>query len=400
MLTKNESLSSAGKNLMYKEYYYGIFLMMLNKKWESRIPTLAVGLKGMHFELLINEDFWMSRPEEIQVGALKHECLHLIHFHLTDFNHLEDQKIANWAMDIEINQYIADENREDEWLTPDRFPELNLELKMGTNYYYEKLMEAKEAGNKNLQAMMDALENGEDQCQLPGTGQTVDIPNHDWEVFKALPEAAQRMIQRQTEYVIKEAADAVTKSQGHVPGEIASILEKINTVEPPKYDWRGHMRRFVGRSTQVITRKTRRKQSKRFPENPGIKLKKKKNILMAWDTSGSFSDEELIESQHEGYHLVRTGAEVTMIQADAAISYIGKFDPKKEVAVHGRGGTSFQPVIDYYNENLHKYSCLIYFTDGEAGNPVNVKGNVLWVLSSQSSMNHDLNEVGTVIQLN
>ena len=399
MLSRDESLSSAGKNLMYKEYYYGIFLMMLNKKWESRIPTLGVGLKGMHFELLINEDFWMSRPELIQVGALKHECLHLIHFHLTDFQHLENKEIANIAMDIEINQYIADENREDEWMTPDRFPHLNLELKMGTNYYYEKLMEAKDRQDKDMEALLQAMANGDDTCELPSGG-TAKVPDHDWEVIQSLPEAAQRMIQRQTEYVIKEAAEAVTKSRGTIPGEIASILEKINTVEPPKYDWRGHMRRFVGRSVQVVTRKTRRKQSKRFPENPGIKLKKKKNVLMAWDTSGSFSDAELIESQHEGYHLVRTGAEVTMIQADSAISYIGKFDPKKEVAVHGRGGTSFQPVIDYYNENLHKYSCLIYFTDGEAPNPVNVKGNVLWVLSSQSSMNEDLNEVGTVIQLN
>lgn len=60
--------------------------------------------------------------------------------------------------------------------------------------------------------------------------------------------------------------------------------------------------------------------------------------------------------------------------------------------------TNFQPVIDYYNENQHKYSCLIYLTDGEASTPQDAKGNILWVLSSESKMNNEL--PGSVIQLN
>jgi len=48
--------------------------------------------------------------------------------------------------------------------------------------------------------------------------------------------------------------------------------------------------------------------------------------------------------------------------------------------------TYFDPVVDYFNENSRKFSCLIYFTDGEAPAPErNPNGRCLWVLSSRSS---------------
>jgi predicted metal-dependent peptidase len=97
------------------------------------------------------------------------------------------------------------------------------------------------------------------------------------------------------------------------------------------------------------------------------------------------------------YHIHKTGSDVTIIECDSAISYIGKFDRKKPLEIHGRGGTQFQPVIDYYNENLKKYSCLIYFTDGECHSPENAYGNLLWVLSERSHLNTEL--PGKVIKL-
>ena len=117
----------------------------------------------------------------------------------------------------------------------------------------------------------------------------------------------------------------------------------------------------------------------------------------AIDTSGSVSSNELKEFFGELYHLQKTGSEVTLIQCDTAISSIEKYDHKKDIKIHGRGGTEFQPVIDYYNENLAKYSCLMYFTDGECPAPENAHGRILWVLSSKSPMNKDL--PGEVIKL-
>jgi predicted metal-dependent peptidase len=65
--------------------------------------------------------------------------------------------------------------------------------------------------------------------------------------------------------------------------------------------------------------------------------------------------------------------------------------------VIGRGGTEFDPVLNYFNENIRVYTSLVYFTDGECNAHVKPKGNVLWVLSERSSMNEDL--PGKVIKL-
>lgn len=94
----------------------------------------------------------------------------------------------------------------------------------------------------------------------------------------------------------------------------------------------------------------------------------------------------------------KTGTEITIAQADTAISHIGPYNPRKEFEVHGRGGTSFQPLIDYYNANTHKYTCLVYLTDGEAPAPTPARGRMLWVMSSQSQLNKNL--IGPQIKLN
>lgn len=375
---------------------------MLNKRWNEQVPTAGVSLNGINYQLDINTEFWVKLKPEKHRGLLKHELLHIGFFHLTDFQHLTNKEIANIAMDLEINQYIDSNDLPEGGMTLDLFPELNLEAKKGTQYYYDKLMKGSQQGNcPNLNKLLDGMGNG--QCQVKvnvkGKDKDVNAPNHDsWEEFQDLPEATQKLIKKQTEHILKEVADQVEKSRGTVPGEFAEIIKKINTLEPAKFDWRGYLRRFSGGSQKVYTKKTRRKYNKRYEENPGLKIKPRRHILFAIDTSGSVSTNELKECVNELYHIHKTGTEITVVQADTAISHIGKFNHREDFKLHGRGGTSFQPVIDYFNENVHKYTCLIYFTDGEAPAPTPAKGRMLWVLSSQSPLNPEL--VGPQIKLN
>jgi predicted metal-dependent peptidase len=42
---------------------------------------------------------------------------------------------------------------------------------------------------------------------------------------------------------------------------------------------------------------------------------------------------------------------------------------KKEIKIVGRGGTCFQPVIDFFAANSKQYDGLIIFTDGYAAVP-------------------------------
>ena len=404
MKNKSEELAKASKDLMLKEAFYGLFLIMLNKQWSTKVPTAGVSRLGINYQLYLNEEFWDKLTPDQRIGLLKHEILHIAFFHITDYDHLSDKMIANIAMDIEINQYIDSIFLPPGPQLPEVYPELNLELKKGTKYYYDKLMEAKENPGTcpNLDKMIECNEKGEGgiTVSINGEGEVeVKLPDHGtWEEFDNLDEATKKLIKTQTEHILKEVVDQVTKSRGKIPGEMAEIIDKISKLNPPKFNWRAYVRRFVGGSIKTFTKMSRQKPNFRFIENPGLKHKEKRHILVAVDTSGSVSTNELIEFFHEIHHISRSGTEVTLIQCDTAISHIGKFDPKKDFEIHGRGGTSFHPVTDYYDANKKKYNCLIYLTDGEAPAPEKCRGPVLWVISSQSQLNTDLK--GLQIKLN
>lgn len=304
---------------------------------------------------------------------------------------------------MEINQYIDRDDLPPGPVLLENYPELNLEPKKGCNYYYEKLLQGKKDGNcPNLNKLLEAYGEGKDQCQISVNGNgdvMVRLPNHDtWEEFEGLDEATQKLIKKQTEHVLKEVADQVTKSRGTVPGEFQEILANINLKEEPKFDWKGYLRMFAGGSTKIYTKKSRRKYNKRYDENPGLKIKPRRHILFAIDTSGSVSTDELRECIQELHHIHKTGTDITVIQADTYVRDISPFNHLAEFTVHGRGGTDFQPVIDHYNENAHKYTCLMYFTDGEAPAPTPARGRILWILSSQSNINPSL--IGPQIKLN
>lgn len=400
---KAQQLAKTSKDLMLREPFYGLFLIMLNKVWDKSIPTACVSRNRINFQLTINEDYWKSLDDNRRRGLLKHEVLHIGFFHVTDYNHLTDYEIRNIAMDMEINQYISDTDKMPEWINYLNYPELNLEPKKGTIYYYEKLQQGKKNGNcPNLNSLLEAMGDGEDSCTTTdgkGNKSETDVPDHSmWSEFDELDDATKKLVKKQTEYVMREVADQVTKSRGTIPGEFEEIFKRMNTLEPEKFNWKGYLRRFSGGSTKIYTKKTRRKYNKRYEENPGLKIKPKRHILFAIDTSGSVSSAELKECINELHHIHKTGTEVTIIQCDTAISKIEKFNPKTDFHIHGRGGTSFQPVIDYYNSHQNKFTCLMYFTDGEAPAPTPARGRMLWILSSKSNINPDL--IGQQIKLN
>jgi predicted metal-dependent peptidase len=390
-LTRNESLSKVCKELMLKEPYYGLFLVMTEKQWTDKIETAGVAKHNINYKLLINPEFWDSLSLNHRIGLTKHEMLHLAFFHPLMKDTYDDHQLFNIAADLEINQYIEDEFLPDGGLKLDSFPDMVLPERAGTRAYYDILK--KNQNNPALQNLKSAMSQG-----LPQSEDGLNNPNHDWKEFEDMGEAEKRLMKTQMEYQIKELAHEVTKSRGTVPGEIKELIDNFTAFEQPKFDWRGYIRRFVGRSVKVYTKKLRRKFNKRFEENPGLKIKQKKHILVAVDTSGSVSTDELKEFFSEVHHMHKTGSDITVVQCDTAISDIRPYKQSNKIELHGRGGTSFEPVVEYYDANQKKYTCLIYFTDGEAPAPAKPKGHILWVLSSRSEINNKL--PGQIIKLN
>ena len=397
MLNNHDSLARASKELMLKEPFYGLLLLSLNKQWNKRVPTAGVSKNGVNFQLTINEDFWNSLSDNHKRGLLKHELLHIGFFHIQCQDEFQNKKVANIAMDIEINQYIDEDDLPEGGCTLESFAEYNLPPKAGCREYYKLLMQAKEQEEQSGSGGKISDMAGMDDGGQHGSG--TNVPDHGtWKDFEDLSEAEKKLLESQTAHILKEIADSVEKSRGTIPGEFKGILERLRHVEPPKFDWRSYVRRFAGGAKEVFTKKLRRKDNKRFEENPGLKIKNKRHLLVAIDTSGSVSDKEVKEFLNEIHHIHKTGSEVTILQCDTVIRSIEKYKPNEDITLHGRGGTDFDPVLEYYNENQRKYTCLFYLTDGECSTDVKPKGKMLWVISTRGEINKGL--PGPQIKLN
>ena len=353
-----DNLAKAGKTLILKEPFYGLFLIGLNKTFRKDIPTAGVSKNGIGVQLSVNPEFFDNLNEYHRIGLLKHELLHISFGHLVMRDRFPNKKLFNIAADLEINQYIDDAYLPEGGITMEMFKDLNLDARAGTTYYYEKLDQADKDGQcQTLQSLLN---------QMDG-----DSPydHKTWDEFDELTEADKKLIQKQVEHQLKETAEQTEKRRGNIPGELADLISRLRTIEPPSFDWKGYLRRFVGNSSVSYTKKLRRKYNKRYVENPGLKIKFKNNILVGVDTSGSVSNSELKEFMNELTHMHKTGHKITVAQCDTQINSVEEFNPRKDWEIKGRGGTSFQPVVDLFNKKKGVYTALIYLTDGEACTP-------------------------------
>ena len=352
----HEDLSKIGKQLMLSEPFYGVFLSTLNKVVRKDVPTAGVCLQGINYQLAVNEEFWNSlQGDKPKIGLLKHELLHICFNHLLDKDDYPDQELHNIAADIEINQYITEEYYPSkDILLPSSYPELNLPLKAGTKVYYGLLKQALESGaSPKLQQLMDGLK---------GEGL-----HPTWGEFDGLSEADAKLAKSQLEHQIKEILKSQSdKGRGFVPSELESFIDGILAETEPSYDWRSYFRRFAGTSTRTYTKKTRRKLNKRFQENPALKIKTKKNVLVGIDTSGSVSEKNLIEFFTEIQHMYKTGVAITVAEGDAGIHNVYEYKGKMPDFITGRGGTDMNPFIKYFNEHK-EFNSLIILTDGYIG---------------------------------
>ncbi len=381
----NDNLNKIAKSLMLEEPFYGLFLLTLNKKENTKIPTACVSLQGINQSLEINPEYWYSLTEDQRIGLLKHELLHIMFHHfLLDTTMYPNAKLRNIAADIEINQFIDEKNKSKDWLSLTSIPNLKLPEKAGTRVYYEMIKDQMEK-DPNLKMAIDGMGDEMFADDHESWGQNEDGGEMD--------EATKKLIGKQLEHQVKEIAEHLDKKgsnfRGTLPGQLVEWIDSLFELPEPVTDWKSYFKRFISSSDKVVTKKSRNKYNKRFPGNPALKIKHKKNILVAIDTSGSVSSENLVEFLGQLMHIHKTGHEVTVIECDAQITNIFKYDGSKEIQITGRGGTDFQPAIDYFNAHTQVYNTLVFFTDGYAPAPTPPKRPMLWVITSDGETKTD-----------
>jgi predicted metal-dependent peptidase len=425
-----DSISKTSKTLMFKEPFYGLFLISLNKDISEIIPTACVSKRNINCQLTINPTYWQGLDENTKVAVLKHELLHIVFFHLFLQDELTDRNLLNIAADLEVNQYIEDTWKGEKWegLELSSYPELNLPEKAGTREYYRLLQQIQQnrqaaglgfntkqkqrsngqkgsSGNPIQDAIDDLNESIEENdgsspeksklwnvYEAAEKGDPVVCSHEQWKEFMdSLSEADKKLIKKQVDFQIKDICDSKNKSRGFVPNELEDYINSLFEVVEPVVDWKSYLRRFGGSSTKVYTKKTRRKLNKRYSENPALKIKQKRHILVGMDTSGSVSKDDLLEFFNEIYHIYKSGVTVTIAESDASVSRVYEYKGKMPEFIVGRGGTDFEPIVDYYNENTRIYNTLIYVTDGHSTAPErNPRTPMLWCICSDG---RDLKEM-------
>ena len=199
--------------------------------------------------------------------------------------------------------------------------------------------------------------------------------------------------------------DLGSKGCGSLPGNIIDQINKLN--EPPQIKWQSLIVKQIGK--QVCgKRKSPNRLNRRDPKS----IYKKGNlndrlhpIVVAFDVSGSVSNKELMYFLNELQALSdKMKLPITYIQFDWDIQNIETITPNEKPSfnLHGRGGTSFQPVFDYLkDEQYPKETQLFIFTDGGGEREINNRGykKYQWIISGNQHLSVQ-NESRPIIRLN
>ena len=382
----NDAVAKAGVELLRKEPFYAHVLSGLSRIVTEEIPTMAVSYKNDGFCLWINPTFTIKElSDKERIAVVKHELLHLVFKHLFR-SRGNDKELENIAADLVVNQYVSP------WLLPkgavllSSFPDLNLLPEQTFEWYYEKLRKL-----RNSNATENHPKSKEELDLIEGDKKSRG--NHD--LWGSEKQNGENINEKVLDVAIKKLiGQAIQKSGakdiGTLPLGIQRELTRIN--EKPKVSWKRILRIFSNSCGKTKLESTRRKESTRFPGNPGTKIKRLQHIAVAIGTSGSIDENTLQLFWNEIIGIQKAGAKITIVECDCEIQKVWELNRKATLPeLKGGGGTSFDPVIDWLNKNrnLGIGGC-VYFTDGYGAKPI-IKSNspILWTLyGAQAEVSH------------
>ncbi|MDM8561096.1 VWA-like domain-containing protein [Candidatus Parabeggiatoa sp. HSG14] len=207
------------------------------------------------------------------------------------------------------------------------------------------------------------------------------------------------------EYYSNQINDKIELAQennswGTIPGR---VQERILATLKPKINYREVLKSFRASILSVNRVLTRMKPSRRYGFlYMGSRRDFCTQLLFAVDVSGSVSSIDIQKAFSIINQLFKYGIQsVDVLQFDAEIKGkpLSLKRAKYKVQVLGRGGTEFQPVLDYIDTDKN-YDGLIIFTDGWApvpNPPKNRRTRVLWLFNNENNyekMKDDLRLIG------
>lgn len=174
---------------------------------------------------------------------------------------------------------------------------------------------------------------------------------------------------------------------GKLGGAMARLVDHLLQ---PQLPWRMLLARYMtitARDDYTYMRPSRREGAAIFPSLRSAQLE----IVVALDTSGSISDEEIAQYLSEINALKgQLRARITLLAGDAKLAAEGPwiYEPWEEFKLPqeltGGGGTSFKPVFEYVDREMQQPDLLVYFTDAAGEFPEQVPYfPVVWLVKGK-----------------
>ncbi len=208
-----------------------------------------------------------------------------------------------------------------------------------------------------------------------------------------------------TEKVNHEIETAQRCNQwGSLGGDLRALIESTLV---SKQNFRAILSQFRASILSTKRHLTRMRPNRRYGwDAMGSQYAYSTRLLVAVDVSGSVPDEDIKKFLAVINRFFKQGIEsIEVIEFDSKITTekpIALKQAANGIRVIGRGGTNFQPAIDFYYEH-EEYDGLVFLTDGYAATPKLPDDKrhkpLAWILTKQGGNEDNLRPFGPIVRI-
>ncbi len=350
--------------LLLEKPFYGYVGSKLTPIETESINHLKIVLPS--YKLLYNLQWFNSLSEIHKEAAVMHELLHLMLLHPVRGKGKEE-KVWTVACDMAVNEQLKESHLNSDAITVIKVEEIThqrFQRNRSAEYYYKILL--------TLESDISLSGNDDGEVILADQGGNhlkADIVSSD-----EISDLETKLIENELQQTINQAY-----SEGEVETKAKEVIDEVYVEF--KINWRKVLKRFLTARGKIQTRRSYKRQSRRFDYLPGTKRSIGVKALVAIDESGSISNSTYIQFLDELKKINRiTGASIEVVSFDTKCSK--PISLKSYVNEHERvknGGTDFNPVFELADEM--KMPIVIIFTDGDGPAPESANQKTLWVIT-------------------
>lgn len=350
----DQTISLMFTNPLYNEYlFYASVISQIDVEFnaDASFPAAVYFCpRRLNYALIINDNLFNTYSDEIRLGILKHEVLHIIWGHLEELEY-KDLQIWQLATDCSINQFIERDHLPNGVILPET---LKVPPNLSSYEYYDLL---KDSGKYNPK-------------------ETSEKSDHSlWEV---VDKDTQKRI---TSEILEESRKFTIKNKGVLPNNIKEMISNISIDDKAMLNWKIILRRFI--QIKSHRRSSIKTPNRRFNNKfiRGYTKVRRSDISVILDISGSIRDKDIknILSEITKVSSIQ-GTPIKLVQIDTHPREPEYLTNKTKIFERkGTGGTYLSPALE------HTKGDIIVITDGELFDDdvrefLKHKGTILWII--------------------